>query len=201
MVETVLIGDLELDGVTDIRVRQRRKLAAQPIPGWDGDLVQDFGEAAAAIELRGIAGGAGAAERLEALRAFFRAGAPADFTASAAVAADIEQALPETLDVTQTGRAPGVYFYGLTLRRHVAPPPAAPGGFDPGFLDDLAAMDAAGAAAAAGALADAMGTAQGALDAVNKAAALLEDAMALVQGLEPLKEVLNSAGKVAAAAR
>ena len=201
MPETVLIGDLELTEVRDIRVHQSRKLAAHAIPGWDGDLVQDLGESSAWIELAGIVTGEDAGTRVEALRAAFASADPQDFAASAAVATEIEHVLPQDLDVTQSGIAPGAYGFALTLRRYVPPPPATIGGFDAGFLSDLSDLDAQLGLDQVGALADALGEAQGALDALDDIQEFIEDAAALVEGAESIQQLIDAAGSVFSASQ
>lgn len=201
MAETVLIGELELDHVLDIEVTQTRKLAAHAIPGWDGDLVQDLGEAAAQIRIRGIAKGDDAGQRLEDLRGAFREGVPLDFVSSASVATEIEQTLLETLDVVQSGHLNDSYMFAMTLRRYVAPPEPVIGGFSADFLADLDDLNLANAFDAANGFADALGTAQGAFDAVNKALDVLEDVAGLVDGALALEPFLSAMGKVASAAK
>lgn len=201
MQETVLIGDLELDQVLEIDVRQSRKLVGHAVPGWDGDLMQDLGEAAAEIHLRGIAMGEDAGTRLEELRAAFSTGAPLDFTASAAVATEVEQALLERLDVVQSGEVNGAYLYAMTLRRYVPPPEPSIGGFSSDFLADLDAVNLANGLLDTSAFADALGTAQGAFDEVNKALEVLEDAKGLIEGALELEPFLSAMGAVASAAK
>lgn len=199
MAETVLIGDLELTEVREIRVRQARKLAAHAIPGWEGDLVQDMGEAAAEIEMSGLVTGEEAGTRIEALRAAFASAEPQDFTASAAVAADIAHVLPAHLEVTQSAAAVGAYGFALRLRRYVPPPPPATAGFDAGFLSDLADLDAQLGLDQVGALADGLGNVQGALDALDEIKDFVEEAAALIEGAAEIQKLLDAAGKVFAA--
>jgi phage protein U len=201
MQETVLIGDLELDQVLEIDVRQRRKLAGHAVPGWNGDLLQDLGEAAAEIRLRGIAMGESAGSRLEELRAAFSEGTELDFVASAAVATEIEQVLLERLNVVQSGEVQGAYLYSMTLRRYVPPPEPTIGGFSADFLADLGDLNLENALGQVGGFADALGTAQGALDQVNKAMQVLEDAKGLVEGALELEPLLSAMGSVASAAK
>ncbi|WP_342078159.1 DNA circularization N-terminal domain-containing protein [Yoonia sp. SS1-5] len=201
MQETVLIGDLELDKVLDIEVSQSRKLAAHPIPGWDGDLIQDMGEAAAEITIRGIAHGEDAGQRLEDLRAAFGDGTPLDFVSSASVATEVEQTLLARLDVVQSGHLNGGYMYAMTLRRYVPPPEPTIGGFSADFLQDLGDLNVADALANTGAFADALGTAQGALDSVNAALDVLEDAKNFVEGALELEPLLSAMGTVASSAK
>lgn len=201
MQETVLIGDLELDQVLEVEVRQVRKLAGHAVPGWDGDLMQDLGEAAAEIRLRGIAMGDSAGERLEQLRGAFSEGTPLDFVSSASVATEVEQALLERLDVVQSGEVNGAFLYAMTLRRYVPPPEPSIGGFSADFLAGLDDLNLANALDQVGGFADALGTAQGALDQVNKALEVLEDAKGLIEGALELEPLLSAMGAVASSAK
>ncbi len=206
MAETVLIGDLELNRVTEIRVDQARNINAHAIPGWDGDLVQDLGENAARITLSGLAIGDDAGTHLEELRTSFASGEPQDFVSSAAVGSEIEQTLLEDLQVVQSGQMPGGYAYSMTLRRYVAPPVPTIGGFTPDFLADLGDLDVGLGLDAVGDLAGALGTAQDALnqldkvkDFVEEAVEFVEDAAALVEGAMSIQALLDAAGKVISA--
>ncbi|MEM0987414.1 MAG: DNA circularization N-terminal domain-containing protein [Pseudomonadota bacterium] len=199
MAETVLIGDLELTEVRDIRVHQTRKLAAHAIPGWNGDLIQDLGEASGRIELAGIVTGEDASGRIEALRGTFASAEPQDFAASAAVASDIDQVLPEQLDVTQSGQAAGAFGFSMSLRRYVPPPPPTIGGFDAGFLSGLSDLEGQLGLDQVGALADALGEAQGALNALGEIKDFIEEAAALIEGAGDIQKLLDAAGKVFAA--
>lgn len=201
MQETVLIGELELDQVLDIQVRQARKLAAHPIPGWDGDLLQDLGEAAAEVYLRGVARGPDAGQRLENLRGAFRGGEPLDFVASASVATEVAQILPETLDVVQSGDVSDAYFYAMTMRRYVPPPTPSIGGYSKDFLGDLSALEDAAGLADTQALADMMGTAEGALNAIGKAMDILEDLKDVYDGVINLKPLLSALANIVSACR
>ncbi|MDR6264083.1 DNA circularization N-terminal domain-containing protein [Roseobacter sp. N2S] len=199
MAETVLIGDLELNRVTELRVDQTRNLATHSVPGWDSDLVQDLGQTAARITLSGLALGPDAGTRLEELRSSFASGAPQDFVSSAAVGADIEQTLLESLNVVQSGKMPGGYAYSMSLRHYVPPPAPTIGGFSTDFLAELGDLDAALGLDAMAGLADALGQAQGALDAIDTLKDFVEDAAAFVEGAMGIQALLDAAGKVISA--
>lgn len=184
--EAVVIGDLELDLVTGLVIEENRKLAVHRWPGADGDLVQDMGMAAGRIWLTGVAMGSDAGGRLEQLRTAMQAGKPLDFVASAAVASDIEQVIVAGLRVTQPPGRVNYYEYQLDLIRYVAPPPPLTAGFDPTAL----------AAVTADIGLDALSAVQEAAGLVGDAVAMVEKALDVVKGLGALEEILSAAGAV-----
>ena len=104
MTAAVVLGDWELTTVTELTVREQRKLARHAVPGWDGDLVQDLGAAAVEIHLRGVDVADSehdAGDRINDLRTAAQAGEPLDFTASAAATSAVEQVLITGLAVRQ----------------------------------------------------------------------------------------------------
>lgn len=203
MAEAVILGDLELDRVTGLAIDESRRLAIHPWPGFEGDLVQDLGQAGARIWLTGVAIGPEADGRLEALRQAMQRGEPLDFAASAAVAANIEQVMLAQLRVHQPPGKVAYYEYQVELIRYVPPPPPAVAGFDVGALGDIASGLAESALsavdAAAGALAEAA-AAKAALDeaiaAAQSAAEMVGAVMGAVEGMGAIKEILEKAGRV-----
>ncbi|MEM7587640.1 MAG: hypothetical protein AAF560_29910 [Acidobacteriota bacterium] len=201
MAEAVILGSLELERITALAIDQQRKLARHPIPGWDGDLVQDLGSSAAKIRLTGVDSGEGASLRLADLRQLAAAGEPVDFVASAAVAAEIEQVLVERLAVRQVGGEGETLHYGLELVQHVPPPVVSVAGFDAGFLDELAGLDDAAAAAELGSFVDSLADAgKEAAGAIADAVAVVEDIAETVAGLDGLERLLAAMAGVAEAA-
>ncbi len=201
MAEAVILGDLELDRVTALAIDQRRKLARHPIPGWDGDLVQDLGAAAVTISLSGVYAGASAGGHLEGLRGLAGSGEPVDFVAGAAVAAEVEQVLVGRLAVKQIGGERDTFHYGLDLVQHVPPPAATVAGFDADFLGRVAGFADAAAAEELGGFVDSLGdAAREAAGAVAEAVAVVEDLAEVVAGLDGLRELLAAMAGVAEAA-
>jgi prophage DNA circulation protein len=213
MPEAVVLGDLELDRVTGLVIDESRKLAVHRWPGADGDIVQDMGMAAARIWLTGVAIGDDAGARLEQVRGAMQAGEPLDFTASAAVASNIDQIVIAALRVTQPPGRANFYDYQMELVRYVPPPPPAAAGFNVGALAaigagiDASALDAvAGAAGALGtaagamtALDDALNAAKDAVEMAKGIAEFAEQALAVLEGLEGLEKVFSAAAKVVSA--
>jgi hypothetical protein len=131
------------------------------------------------------------------------AGEPIDFTASAAVASDIEQVLIARMTVEQPPGRVDYYEYSLELIRYVPPPPPASGGFDVGALGDIAGDLASAAGAAMGDFNAALGTVMEAAGALDKVMDFIEDAkdvLALVEGMGDVSKLVAALGKVASSA-
>lgn len=196
MAEAMVLGDLELDRVTALAIQESRKLAVHPWPGGEGDLVQDLGAAAARLWVDGVAVGENAGERLEQLRKAMQEGQPLDFSASAALGSEIEQVLIAVFHVHQPPGRVDYFEYRMELVRYVPPPPPPMAGFDAGALGDIAGEVQGLAADGLGAFTEAMGTAQGALNALEEAKSLVEEVVGAIAGAEIIYEVLDKAGKV-----
>ena len=80
-------------------------------------------------------------------------------------------------------------------------PPSTIGGFDAGFLSDLSELDGQLGLNQVGALADALGEAQGALNALEDIKEFVEDAAALIEGAADIQKLLDAAGKVFSASQ
>lgn len=206
MAEAVVIGNLELDRVTGLVVEEARKLVVHRWPGADGDIVQDMGMAAARVRLTGVASGEAAGATLEQLRGVMQDGKPADFVASAAVAAGIDQVLVEALRVVQPPGRPNTYEYEIQLIRYVPPPSPTRGGFDAAALDSIQTQIDASAQAAIGDAASQLGAVEGKMAAIEDAlqaavekAELLEGAAALAKGILGLKPLVTAVGNVVSA--
>lgn len=139
-----MIGQWELPRIEAISTRESRRLAVLPVPGLSGDLHQDMGRAALAVELYGSLYGDEARDGfLKELRTQFLAGDPVDFIADIVNESELEQVLIERFDLEEGGASPEVFAYRIVLREYTEPPaPPAPGlddfGVDvDGLLDDL----------------------------------------------------------------
>lgn len=139
-----MIGQWELPRIEEIATRESRRLAVLPVPGLSGDLHQDMGRAALAVELSGSLWGDEARDGfLKELRTQFLAGDPVDFIADIVNESELEQVLIERFDLAESGASPEVFAYRIILREYTEPPaPPSPGlddfGLDvDGLLDDL----------------------------------------------------------------
>lgn len=184
-----MIGSWEAPNIERITSRERRRLARFPVVGLSGELHQDLGRGALAVEIVGSLNGDELRDTLlKDLREKFLAGAAVDFVADVVKDSELEQVLIEELRFEELGGEPDAFRYHIVLREYTEPP--EPPGFppDPGFgldLDDLLNLDAL-------ALLDALDL-PGLLADVPK----LEDALAPVKdAAEGLKQQLSQAGAV-----
>jgi len=182
-----VIGGWTPPSIERISAFESRRLAVLAVPGLSGDLHQDMGRGALAIEIVGSLATDDARDQfLKDVREKFLAGDPVDFVADIAKESELERVLIEELRMEEVADDPDMFRYRIVLREYTEPPePPSPGldlGADLGIdLDDLAALG---------------------LDALDLAA-LLGDVPQVGQILEPLKPaaealktVVSSATKV-----
>ncbi len=114
------------------------------MPGLSGDLHQDLGRGALAVEIVGsLAGDETRDDFLKQVREKFLAGDPVDFVADIVKESELERVLIETLEVEEVAGAPDSFRYRIVLREYTEPPeppaPAADFGLDlDADLDGLA---------------------------------------------------------------
>lgn len=127
-----------------IAVYEARRLAVLPVPGLSGDLHQDLGRGALAVEITGSLSGDEARDGfLKEVREKFLAGDPVDFVADIVTESELERVLVEELRVEEVAGAADAFRYRLVLREYTEPPePPAPAGLGLD-LDDALSLDAA----------------------------------------------------------
>ena len=108
---------------------EQRRLAVLPVPGLSGDLHQDLGRGALAVEISGSLSGHEARDAfLAELRARFLAGEPVDFVADIVAESELEQVLIEELRLEEVAGQADSFRYALVLREYTEPPePPSPG--------------------------------------------------------------------------
>lgn len=108
---------------------EQRRLAVLPVPGLSGDLHQDLGRGALAVEIAGSLSGDEARDTfLAEVRAKFLAGEPVDFVADIVAESELEQVLIEELRLEEVAGHPDSFRYAVVLREYTEPPePPAPG--------------------------------------------------------------------------
>lgn len=140
-----LIGGWSPPSIERIASYESRRLAVLPVPGLSGDLHQDMGRGALAIEIVGsLATDETRDTFLKDVREKFLAGAPVDFVADIAKESELERVLIEELRFEET-RDADMFRYRIVLREYTEPPePPGPSldlGAELGLdLDDLAAL-------------------------------------------------------------
>jgi hypothetical protein len=141
-----LIGGWPPPNIERIGAFESRRLAVLPVPGLSGDLHQDLGRGALAIEIVGSLATDDARDQfLKDVREKFLAGAPVDFVADIAKESELERVLIEELRLEERADDPDMFRYRIVLREYTEPPePPAPG-LDLGALGpDLDALAALG---------------------------------------------------------
>jgi hypothetical protein len=141
-----LIGGWTPPSIERIASFESRRLAVLPVPGLSGDLHQDMGRGALAIEITGsLATDDTRDQFLKDVREKFLAGNPVDFVADISKESELEQVLIEELRFEEAANDPNMFRYVIVLREYTEPPePPAPSldlGADLGIdLDDLASL-------------------------------------------------------------
>jgi len=136
-----LIGGWSPPGIERIAAFEARRLAVLPVPGLSGDLHQDLGRGALAIEIVGSLADEDARDQfLGDLREKFLAGEPVDFVADIAKESELEQVLIDELRMEEVADDADRFRYRIVLREYTEPPePPLPG---PDFgLDLLPELD------------------------------------------------------------
>lgn len=131
----VELGDISLDHLTDVTVRERARIVRYAVPGLEGDLAQTLGRPSVEVDLRGIFYGAEAGEQLSGLRDVFHAREPVDFFAEAVGEGFFSEVLISELEIRQRAGFPDQFDFNCRVVEWVEPP-------SPGLADPLAAIDA-----------------------------------------------------------
>ncbi|HYH99100.1 hypothetical protein, partial [Hyalangium sp.] len=107
-----MIGGWEPPRIERIASLESRRLAVLPVPGLSGDLHQDLGRGAVAVELTGSLWGDEARDQLLAdLREKFQAGEPVEFVADIVNESELEQVVIESLAFEEDAVSPEVFRY------------------------------------------------------------------------------------------
>lgn len=199
---TPMLDDLELKAVQVIRQEIEQDYRRRRIAGLDGTLHQHIGRRSHRVIIAGLLLAATAADDLAALQKKAAAGEEVTFTADIATALDINHMVIESFAAEQHVGVNGQTAYALLLAESPPlPPPAEVSafggldefglgdlGFDPGALGDVLSD----IADQAGALMDLADAALGAIDELQKLAALAD----LGQLGDVAKPVTDALGKV-----
>lgn len=120
-----MLGDLELEQVQRVEDGEDQVITRHPVPGLEGDFLQDLGRRAARVRLTGVLTAADTVEHLGALRQKFHAGEPVGFVSDITSATLIDQVLIERMEVTELAGRPSAFEYRFDLREFIEaePPP------------------------------------------------------------------------------
>lgn len=131
-----MIGSWEVPRIEGLSTHEARRLAVLPVPGLSGDLHQDMGRGALAVEIFGSLFGDEARDKfLKELREKFLAGEPVDFVADIVGESELEQVLIESFQLDELAAPADTFHYRIALREHTEPP--EPPGFGPDFGLDV----------------------------------------------------------------
>jgi hypothetical protein len=123
-----IIGGWSPPNIERIAAFESRRLAVLPVPGLSGDLHQDMGRGALAIEIVGSLATDDARDQfLKDVREKFLAGEPVDFVADIAKESELERVLIEELRMEEVAADADMFRYRIVLREYTEPPePPAP---------------------------------------------------------------------------
>jgi len=119
----VMLDDMALPLVQDVRTRQDRAWVTHRVPGLEGAAHQNLGRRPTVIIVVGAMVDDASLEALEALRDKFQAHEPVPFSADIATATDSQNVVIDDLNVTEVAGKPQQYVYVLQLVEHIPPPP------------------------------------------------------------------------------
>ena len=118
-----MIGSWEPPRIERIAALESRRLATLPVPGLSGDLHQDLGRGALAVEIAGsLVGDEARDDFLKELREKFLDGSPVDFVADIVKESKLEQVLIEELELEESSAVPEAFRYRIVLREYTEPP-------------------------------------------------------------------------------
>jgi hypothetical protein len=128
----VMLDDMSLPLVQDVRTGEDRAWVAHRVPGKEGAAHQHLGRRPVIITVIGAAADDVSLENLSRLRQKFQAREPVPFTADIATATEVQNVVIDDLYVTEVAGRPQQYRYVICLVEHIPPPPppqplAAPG--------------------------------------------------------------------------
>ncbi|MDQ2948835.1 MAG: hypothetical protein M3Y27_23315 [Acidobacteriota bacterium] len=117
-----MIGSWEVPRIERIASRETRRLTVLPVPGLSGDLHQDLGRGALAVQISGsLYGDESRDDFLKELREKFLAGDPVDFVADIVKESELERVLIEELDLQEAAETDS-FRYRIVLREYTEPP-------------------------------------------------------------------------------
>jgi len=146
-----VLDQYELPRIESISTVEHRAVAAHPVPGRQGSVLQDLGAAPLQVEITGSLSGDDARDDfLDALRQRFQAGDPLTFAADITTASQVQYVVITDLRCREVAGDPDSFQYYLALCESPPPPPPPNplGGIETDLLAQAASIadDIAGAA-------------------------------------------------------
>jgi hypothetical protein len=158
----VQLGNIELENLTQVAVRERAHIVSHAVPGLAGDLAQTLGRPSVEVLLSGIFYGPDAADKLAGLRKLQLDHQPVDFFADAIGEGYFSQVLIARMNLSQRAGEMDQFNFTCEVVEYVEPP-------EPALTDSLPGLDADLLNEAAGFMDDV----QNALDEVSQLADML----------------------------
>ncbi|MGH4002080.1 MAG: peptidoglycan-binding protein [Pseudonocardiaceae bacterium] len=132
-----MLGDLELEQVQLVETDEDQVVTRHPIPGLEGDFLQDLGRRGARLRLTGVLTRPDTIVNLAELRSRFHAGEPVAFVSDISSATLVDRVLIEQMEVRELAGRPSMFEYHFALREFIEaepvdteeviiPPPSAP---------------------------------------------------------------------------
>ncbi len=119
----VMLDDIRLPLVQNVRTREDRAWVTHRVPGLDGAAHQHLGRRPAVITIVGAMADDASLEALDQLRQKLQAHEPVPFTADITTATDVQNVVINDLHVTEVAGRPQQYRYVVRLIEHIPPPP------------------------------------------------------------------------------
>lgn len=185
---SVELGNVTLEHLTRVDVREATRVVRHTVPGLSGDLGQVLGRPSVTVRLQGIFYGANAADELGSLRAAHLAGESVDFFTEAVGEGYFAQVLITGLQVAQRAGYPDQFDFACEVMEYVEPPEPVVsdpfGALDGGLLDEAAAFmdDVQNALAEVSSLIDLVANAPSFADPTTQLPKMLDSFKGLVDG-------------------
>jgi hypothetical protein len=128
------LGNISLDKLTHVAVKERTRIVRHAIPGMSGDLLQSMGRPSIEVVFHGIFYGGTATTALEQLRNAYLERQPLDFFTESIGEGYFNQVLITDLCVSQRAEHAEQFDYSCTVVEYIEPPL-------PAIADPLSGID------------------------------------------------------------
>ena len=108
----------EVRTVVDVHIEGKRSIVELPIPGSDGNVLQDMGREPLTILLKGEVWGPKAKSTVQSLKAKSDSGESVPFTSDLLAAASVSEVIVEEFEVDQVAGNPARFRYLMLLREY-----------------------------------------------------------------------------------
>jgi len=116
-----MLGDLELEQVQLVETDEDQVVTRHPVPGLEGDFLQELGRRGARLRLAGVLTRPDTQQSLADLRSRFHAGDPVAFVSDISTATLVDDVLIEQMDVRELAGRPSTFEYDFALREFTEP--------------------------------------------------------------------------------